>query len=258
MIKSPLVSIITVVYNSEKYLEQTIKSVINQTYNNIEYIIIDGGSTDNTLDIIKENENNISYWVSEQDEGLYDAMNKGICIAKGDLIGMINGDDWYEKYAVETMVNAYLKNPNKSIFHADRYDIDVQGNKQLKKFHSSSCKFKYYAMTYHHPSMFITKNEYLLHNYNIKLRALSDYQFVLETFLKDSDSLYYIEKPIVNYRSDGLSATRTLLDGLKEGYTARKLAGMTMIERSFALLFGMSVSILFSLKNIFLQSLKIK
>ena len=88
MNKKPLVSIITVVFNGEKYLEQTIKSVINQTYKNIEYLIIDGGSSDGTLDIVKKYEKQLSNWISEPDKGLYDAMNKGIKRAKGEIIGI--------------------------------------------------------------------------------------------------------------------------------------------------------------------------
>jgi len=230
-----LVSIITVVYNGEKYLEQTIKSVINQTYKNIEYIIIDGGSTDGTLDIIKKYEKHISYWVSEPDKGLYDAMNKGIGIAKGELIGMINSDDWYELDAVELMVNAYVSNPTKSIFHADRYDVHEDGKRTVKKFHSSIFKFKYYGMTYNHPSMFITKEEYNKHLYNVNLRALSDYQFVLETFLRNETSLYYLNQPLVNYRLDGISAQMPLKQVLKEGFLARKLAGMQIFENIFSI-----------------------
>ena len=117
--KLTLVSIITVVYNGEKYLQQTIDSVVNQSYRNIEFIIIDGGSTDGTLDIIKANEESVSKWISEPDEGLYDAMNKGIRLSRGEIIGMINSDDWYELDAVKIMVEAFLNNPTKNIFHAD-------------------------------------------------------------------------------------------------------------------------------------------
>lgn len=228
--KNPLVSVITVVYNGEKYLQQTIDSVKNQTYTNIEYIIIDGGSKDNTLSIIKNNLDTISYWISEPDKGLYDAMNKGIKIAKGELIGIINSDDWYELYTVETMVKAYVDYPTKTIFHADRYDIDEKENRSIRKFNSSIFKFKYYGMTYNHPSMFITKTEYKKHLYNTELRALSDYQFVLETFLNNKSTFHYIEKPIVNYRLDGISGTMPLNRVLKEGYISRKNAGLNIFK----------------------------
>lgn len=90
-----LISIITVVYNGEKFLERTIQSVISQTYSNVEYIIVDGGSTDGTLDIIKKYENYIDYWVNEKNKGIYDAMNKSIKLAAGNMTGMLNSDDFY-------------------------------------------------------------------------------------------------------------------------------------------------------------------
>jgi len=88
MKNKPLISIVTVVYNGEEFLEETIKSVVSQTYKNIEYIIIDGGSTDGTVDIIKKYEDKIDYWVSEPDSGIYDAMNKGIDKASGRVDGL--------------------------------------------------------------------------------------------------------------------------------------------------------------------------
>lgn len=89
----PLITVITVVYNGEKHLEETILSVVNQTYENIEYIIVDGGSTDKTLDVIKKYENQIDCWVSESDNGIYDAMNKGLSLASGEWINFMNAGD---------------------------------------------------------------------------------------------------------------------------------------------------------------------
>ena len=117
-INFPLVTIITVVLNGEKYVEQTFKSVFNQTYLNIEYIVIDGCSKDNTIDIIKKYDNQIDYWQSGSDNGIYFAMNKGIELANGELIGILNADDYYNEYTVKLIVESYLKT-NVDVFHGD-------------------------------------------------------------------------------------------------------------------------------------------
>lgn len=244
------VSIITVVYNGAKTLEQTILSVLNQSYQNIEYIIIDGGSTDGTLDIIKQYENRIAFWVSEPDKGLYDAMNKGIKLAKGELIGMINSDDWYELNAAELIVNAYAANPTKTIFHADRYDIDENGHKSIRKFHPSTFKFTYYAMTYNHPSMFIAKSEYQKHTYNINLAALSDYQFVLEAYLRNKNTFYYLPEAIVNYRLDGISGNMKFKAAIKEGFNARKSAGLNLFQNLLSVILRSTRVFIFTLTKI--------
>ena len=103
--KNPLFSIITVVYNGEKYLEKTIESVIKQKFKNFEYIVIDGGSTDNSVKIIEKFEKKIDYWVSEKDRGIYDAFNKGMRVSKGKFIGFINSDDIYKKNALKIISN---------------------------------------------------------------------------------------------------------------------------------------------------------
>lgn len=105
--KTPKISIITVCYNSEKYLEETIQSVLRQNYQNVEYIIIDGGSTDNTVSIIDKYRQYITYFVSEPDNGISDAFNKGIRVATGDVIGIINSDDLLEEGALERVAQEY-------------------------------------------------------------------------------------------------------------------------------------------------------
>lgn len=248
MTKQPLISIITVVYNGEKYLQQTINSVHNQSYKNIEYIIIDGGSIDNTLNLIKKNEFKISKWVSEPDKGLYDAMNKGIKLAKGKLIGIINSDDWYEKDAVQNIVNEYLLYPHKNIFHGDVFHIAQDNTVKLKKHNPSVFLFKYYGMMYNHPSMFVSKSTYQKYQYNIHLKSLSDYQFALEVFYDDESEFHYLNKVISNFRLGGVSANINITKSLKEGYIARKNAGMNIIENYFSVLLRLSI---FTIKKSF-------
>ena len=109
----PLISVITAVYNNEKYLEESIKSLQNQKYKNFEHIILDGGSTDNTLNIIKEYEDKIDYWSSKQDKGIYDAFNIGMKLSKGDYIGFLNSDDVYTENALGILHKYILQFPEK-------------------------------------------------------------------------------------------------------------------------------------------------
>ena len=123
----PLVTIITVVYNEEEFLERAILSVLNQTYDNIEYIIIDGGSTDSTLSIIEKYEDYIDYYVSESDKGIFDAMNKGLTLASGDYIAILNSDDFYYDFAVKSSVDLVLSS-NADIIAANADIIDEHEN----------------------------------------------------------------------------------------------------------------------------------
>ncbi|MFT4800479.1 MAG: glycosyltransferase involved in cell wall biosynthesis [Flavobacteriaceae bacterium] len=249
MEKQPLISVITVVFNGEQFLQQTIDSLRNQTYKNFEYIIIDGGSKDNTIDIIRKNEDIVSKWVSEPDKGLYDAMNKGARMATGELVGTINSDDWYENDALEIVVKAFLKHPNKKIFHADILCVESDGRKYLRKAKTSPFLFKYYGMVKNHPTMFIHKSIYENHHYNIELSGLSDYQFALSIYLKDKTVFYYIPKTLSNFRLGGISGQLSLTKSLKENYIARKNAGMNILQRILGILTRLSIEFVNLLKR---------
>lgn len=240
---NPLISIITVVYNGSKTLEQTIQSVCNQTYKSIEYIIIDGGSTDGTLDIINQYKDNINFWLTEPDKGLYDAMNKGISYAKGEIIGLINSDDWYEANAVELVVQAYQKDISKKIFHADKRCILPNGASFVRKANTNDFLFKYHGMILNHPTMFIHKDVYQKRKYNINLKSLSDYQFVLSAFIENKNSFCYIPQVTTNYRLGGISGHLPLSKSIQENFIARRNAGMNIFECSFAVMIRIALEI---------------
>lgn len=157
-----LVSIITVAYNSEKTIRKTIESVLAQTYDRIEYLIIDGASRDSTVAVAEEyrprfDQRGFSFRIiSEKDAGIYDAMNKGIRNASGALIGLINSDDWYEPIAVETAVKAYLENAY-DLFYADINLVRSNGSVLVK--HSKYDRLPT-SRHWNHPTMFVAKSVY--------------------------------------------------------------------------------------------------
>lgn len=127
MLEKPLISIVTVSYNAVATIEQTILSVINQTYSNIEYIIIDGGSTDGTLDVIKKYADKIAYWVSEPDKGIYDAMNKGIKVATGEWINFMNcGDYFVANNTLESVFGSGKIYKKAEILYGDSIQLNVE------------------------------------------------------------------------------------------------------------------------------------
>ena len=127
----PKISIVTVVYNGEETIEETILSVKNLSYSNVEYIIIDGGSTDETLNIIKKYEDKIDYWISEKDNGIYDAMNKGIKKATSEFVIFMNGGDTFFDENVLANIEKDLTN-DFDIYYGDNYKVKENGAKRLK------------------------------------------------------------------------------------------------------------------------------
>ena len=137
--KYPVLSIITVVYNGEKFLERTINSVINQTFSNYEFIIIDGRSTDSTLSIIKKYENRIDYWISEKDNGIYDAMNKGLKIAKGKWINFMNCSDiYYSNNTLNSLFSPFMLSGNIQLIYSDWYICNALHSPNVLKSKTSS------------------------------------------------------------------------------------------------------------------------
>ncbi|WP_324172652.1 glycosyltransferase family 2 protein [Sulfurimonas sp.] len=209
----PLVSIVTVVFNGEKYLEETILSVINQTYMNVEYIIIDGGSTDETVDIIKKYENKIDYWVSEKDAGIYDAMNKGIDLVNGDWINFMNAGDVF--YDITTIKKIFQNNLHANInFIYGNLDINYESFNKTKK--ALSLEYFWKGMPFSHQSVFINSSFHKLNKYNLDYKIASDFHLFYNSYQK-KNKFYYINKTISVVLFGGLSDNNHL-QVLEENY----------------------------------------
>lgn len=175
----PLVSIITVVYNGEQYLEDTILSVIGQTYENIEYIIIDGGSTDSTIDIIKKYEDKIDYWISEKDKGIYDAMNKGITVATGEWINFMNAGDYF--YTNNLLKDIFLAQAyeNVSVLYGN-HEVRYPNKKRIAK--AGYIKNIWKGSQFCHQSAFISSRHHKLNKFNISNHIGADFEFFYTSY----------------------------------------------------------------------------
>lgn len=201
---APLVTVITVVLNGEQHLEQTIRSVLDQTYPNIEYLVIDGGSTDGTLEIIRKYEERIDYWISEPDKGIYDAMNKGIALAGGELIGLLNADDYYEPDGMAEVVACYRRHGIPGIYFGHTYlvqeDLGLRYEYPARNDHWRGMGFCHPAM-FAHRLVYREVGEYCLH-----YRLAADYDFLLRA-LDRKVAFVPVDAYLVNYRNSGLSAS---------------------------------------------------
>ena len=203
-----LITVITVVFNGEKYLEKTIQSIINQDYDNVEYVIIDGGSTDSTIAIIKQYENQIDYWVSELDGGIYDAMNKGISLATGEYIAFMNADDWFENNIIKLIVQKSLHLKPDYIF-GDLYRISsINGNIEIHKGNIETYK-KYTPIG--HQALFVKKEILRQIPFNTKYRIMADYDMMIK-LINLKLPYCYMDMPVANFRLGGISTVDNYKD----------------------------------------------
>tara|TARA_B100000900_G_scaffold384262_1_gene372948 strand:+ start:385 stop:1125 length:741 start_codon:yes stop_codon:yes gene_type:complete len=206
MIKDPKISIITVCKNSSLTIENTIKSIIKQNYNNIEFIIIDGKSNDTTLSIIEKYKRNISKVISEEDHGIYDAFNKGLKLATGDLIGFVNSDDTLTDNAIEILLNYYKKNPEVDfIFGSVKKHWGI-----LHGYNPWKIFFSWGFYTSHSTGFFIKKDAAAqVGDYNTKYKYSADYD--------------YFYRMIVGHKLKGVATKKNEVLGVfaRGGYSSR-------------------------------------
>ena len=198
-------SIITVNYNDAEGLERTIKSVISQTFHDYEFIIIDGGSIDGSVDVIKQYENHIDYWVSEKDGGIYPGMNKGLRQAKGDYLNFMNGGDCY--HSEDVLEKIFALETDADIITGTHSE---NGVRNVGK--DGVTMLDLYKWAIDHQASFIRREVALRHPYDEKYRIVSDWKFFIEALVFDNCSFYYTDTIVVDVDMKGISNTNIDLD----------------------------------------------
>jgi glycosyltransferase involved in cell wall biosynthesis len=204
-----IVSIITVVYNNFEYIRDAMESVFSQDYPLIEYIVIDGGSTDGTLDIVDEYRERISVFLSEPDDGIYDALNKGIRLATGDVIGFLHSDDLFAGRNVVTDVAKIFSEQGSDVVYGDlNYVMKDSQSTVVRHWHAgvfSRNKLRYGWMP-PHPSFYVRRELYIrLRGFDLSYRIAADYDSMLRILCNDAVQLVYIPQVLVKMRMGGVS-----------------------------------------------------
>ncbi|WQU98345.1 glycosyltransferase [Helicobacter pylori] len=203
------VSVITACFNSEKTIEDTILSVLNQTYKNIEYIIIDGSSADSTLEIIQKYQDRIACVVSEKDKGIYDAMNKGIRRASGDIIALLNSDDFYkDEFVLEKVVHEF-ENKNCDSVYADLVFVKPNCLEKVVRYYESGefhPKTLLYGVVPAHPTLFVKKEIYERYGlYKSDYKISADFEMIIRLFVVQKISFSYLKEVLVVMCTGGAS-----------------------------------------------------
>lgn len=202
------ISILTCVLNNEKFIKDSIMSFQNQTYNNKEHIIIDGASTDNTINIVKKLKDHNSNFISSQDNGIYDAINKGINLASGDIIGILHSDDFYENNNVLSDVIEIFKKTNTDLVYGDLVYVSKKKNLIIRYWQAGDFFDKNIKKGWMppHPTVFVRKKVFKeIGNYNTDYKISSDYDFLIRAFSNKDINKKYIKKILINMRIGGAS-----------------------------------------------------
>ena len=231
----PLISIITVCYNSEKTIEETIKSVLYQTYDNIEYIIIDGSSNDDTLKIIEKYESSIDLWVSENDSGIFNAINKGLKMSSGDIIGILNSDDTYTNDAL-SLVKKYFEN----FENVDFVFGSIIKERLLSGFRREKIKWKFNIYPGHSSGFFISKNAQLrVGLYDERFELHADYDLIYRLVCKSKMRGIAMDREDVTGKFNiyGKSSKESRIRYYIEEFKIRKKNNQNIFFISFLLIF---------------------
>lgn len=222
------ISIVTVVFNQKKYLKDCIESIYGQIYQDIEYIVVDGGSTDGTLEIIKENEKMIDKWISEEDRGIYDAMNKGIRMASGEVVGFLHANDLFYSRDIIDKISKVFNDKDIDGCYGDLIYMNKDLSKRIRLWKAGEyerSKLKNGWML-PHPTFYLRKVIYEKNGlYNTSFKISADYEIMLRLLEKRKIRLYYLSEIMTIMRVGGISnwGFKNLLLKSFEDYKAWKV-----------------------------------
>ena len=200
----PKLTVITIVYNNVRHIERTLQSVINQTYTNLEYIVVDGLSTDGTLDVIHQHKDKIAILISEKDKGIYDAMNKGLALATGDYVIFMNSGDTF--YAPDTVKQVFAATHDADIYYGETEMMDEAGNNLGRRRHQAPEQFTWkdfkYGMSISHQAVYIKRS--LAQPYNTKYQLSADIDWILQA-AKKAKKIVNVNRYVAKYLVGGMS-----------------------------------------------------
>lgn len=220
-----LITIITATYNNKTTIEHTIRSVLSQSYPNIEYIIIDGKSTDGTLDVVEKYKSKITQIISETDKGMYDALNKGIELAGGDIIGFLHADDFYaDKTVLEKVMESFKKRNNDSVYGDLEYVSAADVQKKIRYWQAGQFDIKKLKKGWMppHPTFFVKKEVYKKYgSFDLDYKIAADYDLMLRFLWKYNISTVYLPEVLVKMRWGGASNRNlgNIIQKSKEDYS---------------------------------------
>ena len=239
--EKPLITVVTVVFNGEQFLEETILSVVNQTYDSVEYIIIDGGSTDGTLDVIKKYEYAIDYWLSEKDDGIYDAMNKAIDLATGKWINFMNsGDSFYNKNVLCEVFNRN-KYDDFEILYGNHQVIYPSGRKKFAKAGKIQSLWK--GSQFCHQATFVKTQYHKLNKFNLYKKTAADYALFYSAW-KANTTFNSLDVIIARFETGGVSDVKRIESIIERWTLVKEIESFKHIYYCFLVLVEISKKIL--------------
>jgi glycosyltransferase involved in cell wall biosynthesis len=227
------VSIITVCFNIAETIEDTIKSVLSQNHEDIEYIVVDGASTDGTLDVIKKYKKNIAKVISEPDNGIYDAMNKGLSSSTGDIVANLNGDDVYAEKTIVSRMVEFIQQNELDAAYGDLIYVDRKKSNSVRRFWKAGPYKKgafYRGWVVPHPTFFCRKEIYEKYGYfNDTLQIAADFELMLRLIEKHQIKIGYLSEVIVKMGTGGkANILRGMIQGNKEIIKSFRLNGLRL------------------------------